>query len=371
MERGASRDEIATRLGKIWDSVDNRAGQLVYDNLFWNKTAKDLGFLAIRSLGWNLGTIRELGGAAMDTGRQIGKLAQGRRDLELTHRMAYAIALPMVTGSVGALYGYFATGQLPRNGADYFFPKDAEGNRKSFPTYMRDVYGFDTHPAQTLVHKLHPLFGQIVEMYQNQDYYGYQIYDPSDPGYRQGVDVAKHLLKGFTPIGLQAGLESVRTGSGLSGFAQSLVGITPAPKYIGQSKAEEYFYNIAKRHMEAGPHSRDEAAKEDAYMRLRLKFEKGKLSSAALADAMRKGYITASQIDRLYEERGKSGLVRHASTKNITLPELFKGYSLASPDEQAQLRPIILDKFDSTLDNFPPDQQRDLVAQVRTLLNSK
>ena len=38
-------------MSKIVDSVDNRAGQMKYDNLFWNKSAKDLSFLANKLVG--------------------------------------------------------------------------------------------------------------------------------------------------------------------------------------------------------------------------------------------------------------------------------------------------------------------------------
>jgi hypothetical protein len=77
----ATSDQVRDALAKAWDSVDNRMGQLVYDKLFWNKTAKDLAMLSIRSVGWNTGTIREIVGGAADTAKwlaQSGKyLAKG------------------------------------------------------------------------------------------------------------------------------------------------------------------------------------------------------------------------------------------------------------------------------------------------------
>ena len=53
-------------LQNVQASVDNRFGQLVYDNLHWNKTFKLLMQISTRSVGWNIGTIRELGGGAGD-----------------------------------------------------------------------------------------------------------------------------------------------------------------------------------------------------------------------------------------------------------------------------------------------------------------
>ena len=65
-EQKSDRDYVRKKLGNVWNSVDNRMGQMVYDNLFWNRTLKDLALASVRSVGWNLGTLRELGGGVSD-----------------------------------------------------------------------------------------------------------------------------------------------------------------------------------------------------------------------------------------------------------------------------------------------------------------
>jgi hypothetical protein len=57
----AKSDQVQAALAKAWDSADNRMGQVVYDNLFWNKAAKDLAMASVRSLGWNLGNVARVG----------------------------------------------------------------------------------------------------------------------------------------------------------------------------------------------------------------------------------------------------------------------------------------------------------------------
>jgi hypothetical protein len=49
----APREDVREALQKVWDVVDDRLGESVYDNLFWNRTAKDLLHLTVRSVGWN------------------------------------------------------------------------------------------------------------------------------------------------------------------------------------------------------------------------------------------------------------------------------------------------------------------------------
>ena len=85
-------------------------GQLVYDNLFWDKAAKDLGMASVRSLGWNLGTFRELGGGAFDAGKAAWDALHAKKPT-VTHRIEYTIALPILIGLLGAIYMYLRTGQ--------------------------------------------------------------------------------------------------------------------------------------------------------------------------------------------------------------------------------------------------------------------
>src|SRR5262249_11949691 len=94
-------------LGKAWDSVENRLGQVTYSNLFWNKTLKDVLMAGVRSVGWNLGTCRELGGGITDIRSSVSAMREGRA---ISPRLAYALALPMVTAVYGALYQFLATG---------------------------------------------------------------------------------------------------------------------------------------------------------------------------------------------------------------------------------------------------------------------
>jgi hypothetical protein len=98
---GPSREQIsAPRWAKAWDSVDNRMGQLVYDNLFWNRTAKDLAMASVRSVGWNLGTIREIPGGAIDL---AGAATNGRegRARRPSHSAAYVTSAAVVVGMLG------------------------------------------------------------------------------------------------------------------------------------------------------------------------------------------------------------------------------------------------------------------------------
>jgi hypothetical protein len=215
----ASTQEVRAAMGKAWDSVDNRMGQLVYDNLFWNKAAKDLAMASTRSVGWNLGTVRELGGGALDFAKAGLNLVRGRQ-AEFTHRMAYTAAMPVVAGLIGGTLHWLMTGQHPQDVKDYFFPKtgskDNSGHdvRLSLPTYMKDVYAYGTNPAETLKNKVHPLVHTVWDMLSNEDYYGNKIRNSGDPVFQKLLDTAKFAGKQFLPFSAREVPKLLQEGQG-------------------------------------------------------------------------------------------------------------------------------------------------------------
>jgi hypothetical protein len=133
-------------------------GQLVYDNLFWHRTIKDIAAISTRSLGWNLGSFREILGGVKDVSSEAGKAFKGQRP-DMTSRIAYVLALPAVTATYGALIGYLA-GHKPKELKDYFFPVvDDAGNRVSLPSYMKDIYSWGHNPLTAAGHKANPADG--------------------------------------------------------------------------------------------------------------------------------------------------------------------------------------------------------------------
>ena len=237
---GAGAMEFRNAMGLIQDSVDNRLGQMVYDNLFWSKTTKDLAFLSVRSVGWNLGTIRELGGGVVDIARATTEFATGGKP-EMTYRMAYVAVLPIVVGSVGAMMTYMMTARPPEQLLDYFFPPTGgttpkgAPERVNIPSYMKDVFEYNHAPVQTLINKTHPIFSMGNQMFNNRDYYGAMIADPNDDNYKWTMDWLKYIGKQMTPFALQSygRLEKeYETGQSKIPPWASLFGIATAPASI-------------------------------------------------------------------------------------------------------------------------------------------
>lgn len=233
----ASQDEVRAASTKMWDSVDNRMGQMVYDNIFWKKTMKDLAFLGVRSVGWNLGTMRELGGGAVDTTKAAYDAFTGKNP-ELTHRMAYSFALPYVVGIQGAAMTYLFTGHGPQHMIDYFAPPTggttAYGapERVLIPSYMKDALEYNLAPAGTVMAKIHPLAETIRELYNNRDFYGAMIADSYDPGTQQLADYMKYFGEQVEPFSVRQSAKAATNPKSSIPSALPMIGITAAPIQI-------------------------------------------------------------------------------------------------------------------------------------------
>jgi hypothetical protein len=234
---------------KFWDSVDNRMGQLVYDNLMWKKTQKDIAFITTRSVGWNLGTLREIGGSFVDSASAMKAIASGKAP-SLTTRMAYTMALPVVTATMGAMLTYLATGKSPQSLLDYYYPptgnKDFPEERRSIPGYMKDVVAFWHAPLQTAENKMAPLWETINELTKNQDYYGGIIYDPvRSQGPAQAY--ADYLLNQTLPFSMRSFNRMHEENADSLTQALSFWGFQSAPKSITAPERGERWQQLQNR----------------------------------------------------------------------------------------------------------------------------
>ena len=243
--------------GRIWDSVDNRLGQLAYDNLFWNRTMTDIGHIAVRSLGWNLGTLRELGGGVLDLAK--GRALSAGEAKQLSDRASYVVALPIATAMMGALYMYAKTGKGPQQMKDYFFPltggTDAKGSpeRANMPGYFKDAYEWATHPEQTAINKIHPLWSTLYQMMNNEQWNGAAIADTRrGVGLPQVKDYATYLMQQFSPLSLR---EPPKGQTAISP-PERFFGLRQAPYGVRQPEREEgYERRVLKQKVRKGQKS--------------------------------------------------------------------------------------------------------------------
>lgn len=195
--------ELQQAREKIWDSMDDRLGQVVYDNVFINKTAKDLAFMTIRSAGWTGGTIRTAFKGIGEIPLSASRVIKGKG---LSQRTADLASMGLTVGFFGGMFHYVMTGTPPEEMKDYFFPKDGTKNpdgtdrRITLPSYMKDYLAYGKEPLTTLSHKTSPIVNDLVELWSNKDFYGEKIFNKEDPIYLQGIDVLKHQAESMMPF---------------------------------------------------------------------------------------------------------------------------------------------------------------------------
>ena len=231
----ATRAEEEAAARTVWDSIDNRFGELVQDNLFWNKMGKQVAQVMTLSPTWNIGTIREIGGGVADLGR-TRKLPGG--GVELTERTKYAVALPITTAFIASVLQFLKTGEAPDSTTlkgDYKTGGVVNGvpERAQVPGYIKDVKGWLADPFQEASNKLNPAVQLFSQLATNRDWRGLPIAPPFDvPEAYPGERVARYgaaLAEGVTPIFIEQAFLDPLKGSNIS-LPERLLAIRPAPR---------------------------------------------------------------------------------------------------------------------------------------------
>jgi hypothetical protein len=376
----ATPEEIRRRMMDVVDSVDNRMGQLRYDNLFWNKTLKDTLMVSVRSVGWNLGTFREFGGAAGDTFKAAKQIASGKAP-ELTHRQAYAIMTPILIALAGAVYQYLHTGETPEDMKDVYFPRtgrvmpNGDAERVSLPSYMKDLYSYSKHPLVTLSHKTHPLLNSVVDLIRNEDFYGNQIQDKEDPLWDQLKETGKYIASQFIPFSIR-NLEQRRkasmppsatgeheTDKGLLFTTESMFGAVPAPSLIYKTDAEAKTDELLGERMPEGARSRVEAERRKEMQDLLIKYrQEGRIGAKEMIGES--DYLRPRDLRSIEKKAGKTHLAYGAS--KLGIDDVLVVYRAANKSEQDELKPVIMRKL-RTLKQKSKAERESIIDKMNSL----
>ena len=242
----ASDDEATDVARRIVDSTDNRLGEMIQDNIFWNKTLKESAQLMMRSYSWNLGTVGEIGGGAAKFATAQSRrnvLSAGHQDYD--PRVAYTLALPLVVATTSAIYQYMKTGKPPESPADLVAGRSGgtlkSGNpeRTIFPGYEKDVLGWFNDPTRTAANKLATVPRLVWETLTNKDWRDDPIADENFPFATRLSQYAQHVWDSASPIYLRQITKPSGPSSNISGPERAL-SLRPAPSWLsGDNPAQQ------------------------------------------------------------------------------------------------------------------------------------
>jgi hypothetical protein len=205
---------------KIVDSIDNRFGEMIHDNLFMNQTLRQSAMLAMRSFSWTVGAMREIAGGAYGAGKAgVLSIKNQENRFSMAHpefdpRISYALALPFVVGTISTIYQYLRARERPQDWRDLYAPRTGGtvpglGGKGKYPEhalmpgFQKDVYGWLMHPLRESYAKLGGLNTTLIEQIANEDWRGDPIYRRGAGPLEQLQERSAHLLGRFGPIGVR------------------------------------------------------------------------------------------------------------------------------------------------------------------------
>lgn len=266
--KGATDSEIAQARVRIGDMVEDRFGEMNMENLFWNKKAKELMGLSLRAPGWDLGLVRQVGGAGYDIYRMIKDgISRNGFDANRLDRPLFMAGSVIVYAAINSAMTYIKTGQLPSD-MDLmdFIAYKTGGLHKAFgthperaelPGHGRELIQMAPIPGkgplsgieQEVGNKVATLPKKIYEAGTNTDWNGKPIYDPKSKNWYQripGVAQAVHIASGFEPFSMEQLFGGAPEGSKLS-LAERFMGVRAAGAKIVNPQGLKEF-NQRKTH---------------------------------------------------------------------------------------------------------------------------
>lgn len=378
--------QIASRINA---DVDDRLGQLVYDNLHWNRIVKDALQGAVQSVGWNFGSLRLLLGGIKDIGNiakpeaitgpldKAGRVEHYQTG-RLTNRLAYLVALNASVALMGAVTQKLLTDEWPTEGKDFFFPKtgrtssNGSAERVSFPTYVKDEYAYAHHPIETLQHKLHPALSMMSEVMQNRDYYGDRIYDPDGSVPADARDLLTYMAKGFMPYAVQGAVKNKQAedadgqdhaGKDAALAAAPFIGITPAPADLSHTPFEQYVQDKYVDTLPQGAKTPEDQAKIDARKEALRAMRSGEEADTSM--------FSPAQVRAM--KREASTPVFQTRFSRLTLPQKLRAYDLASPAERERfgLDRMIARHLAKNVQALPEDERDTVLAKAEAILSQR
>ncbi len=362
-------EQLRDRMQYAWRNVDDRMGQLVYDNLFWNHTVKDIAMGSTRSVGWNLGTFRNIGGALKEAFMFLNDILTIRFPSH-THKLAYFLSLVTTTMLCSALFQYLSTGKKPEELKDYFFPKDGgvdkngDDTRVSMPTYVKDLYHYKTNPIKTLVDKLNPVNGLFVQMANNKDYYGNKIINEDDSNWQKALETLSYFGDQLKPFGFR-NFEKNKYGDATSKILP-FFGITPAPYDLNMTPAEKRMSEIIASKQPVGGRTKEQSEHKDLKKDLLHEYKQTG-DTSVLGKAIRAKDITFDEGKEIRKQSHLTPIERQA--QHLSVIELYSVYKIASDEEKSVLRTIIIKKIRNKDERHTDKVEKEQIERIKKAIN--
>ena len=257
----ASDGEVKVNSIRIGNMVEDRFGEMNMENIFWNQKAKELLGLTFRAPGWDIGLLRQVGGAGLDVFNVLKDATKGKFNSNNIDRPMFIAASVINYIALNAAMTYIKTGVQPSDQTYKDWMAYATGGvHKAFgwhpeqaelPGHARELIQLAPNPGQgplsgvtqEISNKVATLPKKIYESANNRDWNGKPVYDPKSNSWIKktpGVAQFAHIASGFEPFSMEQLFEGQKPGSKLT-FAERFLGIRSAgAKVIAPEQLKNY-----------------------------------------------------------------------------------------------------------------------------------
>jgi len=407
--------------GKLWDQVEDRMGEVTYENYFFDKISKEAFHASVAFVGWRIGSTRQILGAGIDAARvpfkmidraskaikpggldivnkgldikgvgvipgldrldEIFPLDRDNNKQLMTDRIEYFMSAGLGLVAYNTLM-MAAMGQQPEEWKDLFYRPtgrmnpDGSKERLAPPTLAKDVYGVATQPIEYVKGGLRAEFAAFMGAYTNKDYQGFQINNPNDDPSQRLLDTTGYVLNQlFTPYSIANEQKRQKTANPYGAKDDSLlgtihdsaiynvaVGESLAPYYITRSSSQRLLGEYSRQQIPEGGISRDIKDKLDARRHIKDGLEVG--DTAPLEQAIRDNYLTPEQGKSLLDTY--QDIPDTARLNRLDVDKALNVYELATPDERKKFAPVMVDKIEA-LESKTPEERGRILERMKRL----
>jgi hypothetical protein len=363
IQRGElTRPEVARR---TWDFVEDRLGEMNFDNLFWDRTFKSSMQVLVRSVTWKLGNIRGFGKAFVRQAEEFKDAYDKGRLPTIAPEMGWALGVTAAHVTMGALIQTLATGKGPQDLIDYVYPKiDDEGNRISIPTYLRDAFHLKHEPAGWVKSSMSGFISRMIDIWKNKDFFGVQVYDPEETYAQNSVDSLIHMVP--LPFSVTSYQKMKEKAEPMEKKTMGFLGFTKAPFYIEQTPAQQKAYELMGQMMPSKPRTKEEFERSKLIKTMSEEFKiAGKKGDQAAQQAVidkftegaMAGKLSESDINRLVRRIGGEPL--ESTFKRLTdLRDAMQVWNLTNDKEKELLAQDMATKIFDYADKHPQEYQK-------------
>lgn len=235
----ASPEEQDRAAQDIGNSIDNRFGEMMRDNLFWHQLTRQTLQTTLLSYSWVAGGARMLKGIP-DAGLAI----IGKKELSANARYLFGAAATYAV--INGVRTYIGTGKAPDDWKDFIYPRtggvtpQSKPERELLPGHIGQFTNYLHNGLGELGNELSPGLKLTYHLLSNSDFRGLPITNANNSWFSKDLwgDYLKYAVGEETPIGLKNFLQGEKKGSRISEIEQAL-GARPASQFITDPEGYE------------------------------------------------------------------------------------------------------------------------------------